>query len=237
MSAGGAKSPITDSDWLPKLADEINAEHAAAEESARDAVSRAYRAGKLLVKAKQRVGHGNWLGWIDENLTLSKRTAQAYMRVASKLPTLPAQQAEHVKGLTLAEMVLLLREPREQGKAGKCAVTAHLEPEASDDATPNDPPSTDASVMPRGEAPVSPKTQMATPSPPDESSETSEIGGSVSVVLERMARVFSANLEDDAPLWEEWGRLSEEDKRKALSAIYSRIERVVELHRRLNGDT
>ena len=34
MSAGGTNHPVTDSDWLPKLADELNAEHAAAEESA-----------------------------------------------------------------------------------------------------------------------------------------------------------------------------------------------------------
>ena len=223
MSAA-TNHPVTDLDWLPGLADEINAEHAAAEESARDAVNRAYRAGKLLIQAKRRVDHGKWLSWIDENLDLSERTAQTYMRVASKLPTLPVQQAEHVKELTLQKVVTLLREPR---KAVKSAAAADLAPNSSDD--PSNPPSTDTRAA---VTPLATGTQTA---PPHESDETAGTGGNVSVVLERMTHVFNAHLEDDAPLWEEWGRLSDENKHEALSAIYSRIKRVLELHRRLSG--
>ena len=70
---------IADSSWLPGLATEINREHELAVESARDAVNRACRAGRLLFQAKKRVDHGEWKQWVADNLTISDRTAQRYM--------------------------------------------------------------------------------------------------------------------------------------------------------------
>jgi hypothetical protein len=69
---------------LSVLADELGQEVRAAEDAARDAVSHAIRAGELLIEAKSLVKHGEWLPWLDANFPGSERTAQTWMRLASK---------------------------------------------------------------------------------------------------------------------------------------------------------
>jgi hypothetical protein len=64
------------------LAAEIRIELEAAGKSLMKAVEHAIAAGELLIEAKKQVRHGEWLPWLDENVEISERTAQAYMKLA-----------------------------------------------------------------------------------------------------------------------------------------------------------
>ena len=64
------------------LACEINTEHGHVETHKRSAIKHAIRCGELLLEMKQRVGHGNWLAWVEENFQASERTARNYMEIA-----------------------------------------------------------------------------------------------------------------------------------------------------------
>lgn len=68
---------------LDALAVEIREETAAADQDWRSALGHAIRAGELLLEAKERVGHGHWLPWLEANFPDSDRTARLYMRLAA----------------------------------------------------------------------------------------------------------------------------------------------------------
>jgi hypothetical protein len=93
-----------------EFAAEINAAHAEAERSLRASVMHAVEAGELLLKAKRSVGHGNWAGWLSENIEFSDRLAQAYMRLAR----LPAEKRNAVADLPLREALSAIRSREKQ---------------------------------------------------------------------------------------------------------------------------
>ncbi len=64
------------------LAREINAEHGHVETYKHNTIQHAIRCGELLLEMKQRVGHGNWLAWVQEHFEASERTARNYMEIA-----------------------------------------------------------------------------------------------------------------------------------------------------------
>jgi hypothetical protein len=68
---------------LPAIAADVRREVEAAEQSWRDAVAHAIRAGELLIEAKAQVKHGDWGGWLDANFPGSRTTATNYMRLAA----------------------------------------------------------------------------------------------------------------------------------------------------------
>jgi hypothetical protein len=84
---------------LKRLAAEIRREHEAAEDSWRDALAHAVRAGERLIQAKRLVKHGEWLPYLAA-AGVPQTTASAYVRVAANqqhvagLPTLRAALAE-----------------------------------------------------------------------------------------------------------------------------------------------
>lgn len=88
---------------LPDLAARINNATGAAESSAKSAMQHALEAGRLLVEAKTLVQHGQWANWLLEHCTVAPRTAQAYMRLSTKLPALPAPEAQRVADLPVRE--------------------------------------------------------------------------------------------------------------------------------------
>jgi hypothetical protein len=90
---------------LPELAEQINAEHAAAENHAGQAVEHALRAGALLLQAKKAAGHGAWLGWLQKNVTVTPRMAQNYMSLARALPKLAPENAKRVSHLSVRDAV------------------------------------------------------------------------------------------------------------------------------------
>jgi hypothetical protein len=65
-----------------ELAREINTEHGQVERHKHSTIRHAIRCGELLLEMKQRVGHGNWLAWVDEHFQASERTARNYMEIA-----------------------------------------------------------------------------------------------------------------------------------------------------------
>jgi Protein of unknown function (DUF3102) len=64
------------------LAGEINAEHGLVETYKHNTIEHAIRCGELLREMKRRVGHGNWLAWVQEHFQASERTARNYMEIA-----------------------------------------------------------------------------------------------------------------------------------------------------------
>ncbi len=64
------------------LTREINTEHGHVETNKHKTIQHAIRCGELLLEMKQRVGHGNWLVWVEEHFEASERTARNYMEIA-----------------------------------------------------------------------------------------------------------------------------------------------------------
>jgi hypothetical protein len=93
---------------LAKLAKQINEAHALCEESYRAGLQHAVRTGQLLLQAKARVGHGDWLAWLKKNCRLFDRLAQKYMRVARELPKLDAANTPRVADLSFREALNLV---------------------------------------------------------------------------------------------------------------------------------
>lgn len=67
---------------LARAAREINADHARAERAKTLWHEHARRAGERLLEVKRRVGHGNFMRWVEERCTCSYATANLYMKVA-----------------------------------------------------------------------------------------------------------------------------------------------------------
>jgi Protein of unknown function (DUF3102) len=83
----------------------INVAHADCAKAMTAAVRHATRAGELLLRAKAKVGHGQWQKWQKENLRFSTRTAQLYAYLASIAP----EKRNAVADLPLRTAVLRLR--------------------------------------------------------------------------------------------------------------------------------
>ena len=65
-------------------ADEINIAHRAAKSSAEDAIQHAITCGKLLAKAKAKLGRGEFDGWVEKHCDFGRSSAYAYFKVAAK---------------------------------------------------------------------------------------------------------------------------------------------------------
>jgi len=98
---------------LGHLAEEINAEHAAAEETLRAGLGHAKRAGELLLQAKDLVPHGGWLPWMKDHCAFSGRTAQNYMRVAREWDAIQAK-TQRVADLSYRDGLKLLTHTKEE---------------------------------------------------------------------------------------------------------------------------
>ena len=60
---------------------ELNRLHSEIEKSLRSTVEYAIQAGEILSNVKEKVGHGEFLPWLNSSVSFSERTAQNYMRV------------------------------------------------------------------------------------------------------------------------------------------------------------
>jgi hypothetical protein len=60
----------------------INEKLAQMVSAARTSFTRAIEIGELLKQAKERVGHGNFEAWVNDNCQLSYRSARRYMKLA-----------------------------------------------------------------------------------------------------------------------------------------------------------
>ena len=80
---------------LPALASAIKQAHEDATQASQRAFEHAREAGKMLIEVKEAVPHGQWLPWLKNNVSMSKRTAQAYMKLAN-LDDAKAQRVAHL---------------------------------------------------------------------------------------------------------------------------------------------
>jgi hypothetical protein len=91
---------------LADIAARINEAHDQANGSYQRTIEAAMEAGRLLIQAKEQVGHGGWLQWLKVNTCVSERTAQYYMKVARDLP-----KSAIIADLTLNRALKLLGTP------------------------------------------------------------------------------------------------------------------------------
>ena len=98
-------SRSVDAGRLKTLAEKANEAHRQAQSAARQEIQHAIEAGKLLLKAKEAVGHGNFTKWVEENFEGSSRQATRYMRLA-KAADQNRIDPDEVSSLTEAENML-----------------------------------------------------------------------------------------------------------------------------------
>jgi hypothetical protein len=78
----------------PDLAQAIEREHAAANGHARSALEHALECGRLLAEFKAGIPHGDWLPWVEANLSFGERQARRYMRLATHRDELSNRTSE-----------------------------------------------------------------------------------------------------------------------------------------------
>lgn len=64
------------------------------------AVEHALRAGDALIEIRERLGHGAWHRWLEDNWGRSLNRAQAYMRLARFRPIIEAEKPNTITGAT-----------------------------------------------------------------------------------------------------------------------------------------
>jgi hypothetical protein len=88
---------------LDDLAQRIKTEHQEIMGAKRNIVERAMKAGDLLIQAKAKAGHGNWLNWLKTNCVgISERTANVYMKLADGRATIE----EKLKSAATADLTI-----------------------------------------------------------------------------------------------------------------------------------
>lgn len=112
---------------LPDLAARINQHHLAAVQHIGSALEHARLAGEALLLAKKACAHGTWLTWLKENVGVSERSAQGYMRVAREWERLGANPRP-VADLGVRGALQLLADTRDQD----AATTYDFGPEVSE---------------------------------------------------------------------------------------------------------
>jgi hypothetical protein len=90
------------------LATDINREHAAALAAANNAMQHAMEAGKLLAQAKQEIGHGGWLQWLQGNFDGSARMAQRYILLHEHRNEIATANTTRASHLTIRQASKLL---------------------------------------------------------------------------------------------------------------------------------
>jgi hypothetical protein len=94
-----------------EIAAEIAREHAAVGRAQRDAFIHARAAGNLLLKIKDSVGRGQFIGFLTQCGDLSIRTAQLYMKVAKHGSMIEATlNAQHVAHCSLRQALRIVGE-------------------------------------------------------------------------------------------------------------------------------
>ena len=92
---------------LATLANEINDLHDRATEAARTAVEHDRECGELLIQAKDQIGHGGFLPWLEADCRVKPRQAQKYMKLAREWPAIEAKCASNAH-LPIDEVLRLM---------------------------------------------------------------------------------------------------------------------------------
>jgi hypothetical protein len=108
---------------LTDLAARIRTEHEGTVAAMRRGVEHAIRAGELLIEAKGKVPHGQWLSWLATT-GVPERAAQRYMRLARNRAEIEAANPSDLSDLTVDAALGLLANPvvKKSGPPGLNAV-------------------------------------------------------------------------------------------------------------------
>jgi hypothetical protein len=110
VAAPKAKAPAVAAPIDP-TAKKINLLHDSIFQAGRTTIKNAIKIGELLTKRKVKAGHGNWLRWVEDNLSFSARTASNYVRIFERRNEL---KSETLSDLTAAYKLLgILVEPEQ----------------------------------------------------------------------------------------------------------------------------
>lgn len=109
-------SPTAAMTTLADLAVAINTAHQAAEKTAFAALDYARQAGELLIEAKARVKHGEWLPWLEANCEVVPRQAQKYIKLAENWDSLANTNSSSYLDVSLNEIMKQLAHDRRQAK-------------------------------------------------------------------------------------------------------------------------
>lgn len=127
---------------------EINEQHAACESSYGHALAHAFHAGRLLIEAKDQLGHGEWLPWLSENVAFSEDTAENYMRLARSSEQLEQANSERVRNLSIREALREISRPARRMSAGEMgSVLAGAAADGEKDPLRSTPPAQPASAQ------------------------------------------------------------------------------------------
>lgn len=96
---------------LATLIAQANESHASVMATFRKAIYYAKDAGDALRAAKQYVGHGNWLTWLDDNFKASAETARIYMRISEHWESMILPALQKNKNFTIEDARKILRRP------------------------------------------------------------------------------------------------------------------------------
>jgi hypothetical protein len=117
---------------LDGLAKRINEEHRRCEGAVNAALEHAMNAGDLLLEAKDKAPHGTWQGWLADHFDGSVRTAQAYMRVASRRDEVEAAKTQSSAPLSLDSALRALSAPTDAPRPERAATLEELEARAEE---------------------------------------------------------------------------------------------------------
>lgn len=112
-----------DNKSLEELADEANLYKKRGDDCMKLGLTFYFEAGRRLIEAKKRVGHGNWQNWLAQNFSASDDTATNYMKLARRFGE---SNSETFRNLNPATVIKLLALPegeeerfiKEQATAG-----------------------------------------------------------------------------------------------------------------------
>ncbi|HMF24415.1 MAG TPA: DUF3102 domain-containing protein [Pseudolabrys sp.] len=102
---------------LTDLAQRIAVEHDAVAAALQSALQHAIATGELLIEAKAKVRHGQWLKWLAANCEVPKRTAAHYMALARDRQKL-CDQNGNVLPLSVNDALDLLKHAADRGFPG-----------------------------------------------------------------------------------------------------------------------
>ena len=98
-----------------QLADQANTIYMQAEAVAAVSMRLVAEAGKRLIVLKERIGHGSWEAWVEENLEFSKSKAEKMMKLAKKMGDENSlfSKAETFTDIGISKVWALLAAPEE----------------------------------------------------------------------------------------------------------------------------
>jgi len=106
---------IETSNSLVDLRERLKVEHAAVAKTLRTSVSHAMAAGDILIGARARLNHGQWLPWL-QSCGVPERTAQRYVRLARNR-TIIESKSDAVSDLSISGVLAMLAAPRKDETA------------------------------------------------------------------------------------------------------------------------